>query len=93
MDLLRDAVRSSASGVLVSTQCAGPCSHGPVAALGTGVHQDGELRLVTRMLLGPLDAPHVQALAGYLRADSLLATPPALDDIVLVPSSAGTTRR
>ena len=69
MTALRDAARNGHQGVLVSTGCAGPCAHGPVVVLGTGVIEDGALRTTHAALLGPVGAAQVTALGRYLRGD------------------------
>jgi len=69
MTALRDAARNGHHGVLVSTGCAGPCAHGPVVVLGTGVVEDGALRMAHMALLGPVGPAQVTALGGHLRGD------------------------
>lgn len=75
MTALRDAARDSRHGVLVSTGCAGPCAHGPVVVIGTGVVHDGTLRAAHTALLGPVGPAQVAALGGHLRGDGPALAP------------------
>jgi len=75
MTALRNAVRSSPHGVLVSTGCAGPCAHGPVVVLGTGVVEGGTLRTAPTAVLGPVGPAQMAALAAHLRSVARVLAP------------------
>lgn len=75
MTALRHAVRSSHRGALLSTGCAGPCSHGPVVVLGSGVVQDGALHTAQQAVLGPVGPAQVAALGAHLRSAGRVLAP------------------
>lgn len=67
MSTLRAAAARSDHGVLLSTGCAGACSHGPVVTLGEGRSDDETLHVTTSAVLGPVGPTQVQALAQHLQ--------------------------
>lgn len=83
MEVLRQATRRSRSGILVSTGCAGPCSHAPVIVVGTGESSCGELEVRADAVLGPVGAADVQVLATHLQEPSTAGLPPSLDHVRL----------
>jgi hypothetical protein len=52
MEVLRQATRHSRHGILVSTGCAGPCSHAPVVVVATGQGPSGRLHVRAEAVLG-----------------------------------------
>lgn len=82
MTALREAVRHSHRGALVSTGCAGPCAQGPVVVLGEGLVDAGRLRTTPQAVLGPVRADQVRVLSGHLRSEGGLL-PAELVDVSL----------
>ena len=78
MDVLRQAAQDSELGLLMTTDCADLCAHGPVVAVGTGRHAGGALRVTTSAVLGPVDPAAVSELADHLQQPSGTALPPRL---------------
>lgn len=68
MEAMRQLAGGSRLGVLLSTPCAGACSHGPVVALGAGHDVDGRMQITLRLLVGPVATSHVADLGAYLSA-------------------------
>jgi hypothetical protein len=81
---LRAAARDSDRGVLLSTGCAGSCTHAPVVALGTGREADGTLAVLTRAVLGPVAPVHVAALGRYLQSAAPAGVPADLGGVMLL---------
>lgn len=78
MDALRQAVRRSRHGILVTTGCAGPCSHAPVVVVGTTDSTSGRLEVRPEAVLGPVGPAEVQLLAGHVRRASPAPLPASL---------------
>lgn len=78
MEVLREATRHSRHGILVSTGCAGPCSHAPVVVVGTGLSPSGGLQVRADAVLGPVGPAEVQLLAEYVRAAWVAGLPAPL---------------
>jgi len=83
MEVLREATRHSRHGLLVSTDCAGPCSHAPVVVVGTGVSPSGRLEIRTDAVLGPVGPAEVRLLAAYLLEASTARLPASLEQVRL----------
>jgi len=88
MDALREAARRSDHGVLLSTACAGSCSHAPVVVLGTGQHHSATLQVTPSAVLVPVGPAQLPALAEYLQ-DSAAPLPPTLTEVRFVMRAAG----
>ncbi|MEH3075590.1 MAG: (2Fe-2S) ferredoxin domain-containing protein [Quadrisphaera sp.] len=72
---LREAVRASRGGVLVSSPCVGACARGPVAAVGQ--REEGQEQPAAVVWLGDLDRARREALAAWVGELSGATAPPA----------------
>lgn len=84
--VLRQAVRSSARTVLVSTGCLGGCAVGPLMAVSRGTCIDGRVHAVDTCWLGPMQARSTSVLARWLveGGPSTGPVPPELRAVRLV---------
>ncbi|PWJ54923.1 hypothetical protein SAMN06264364_105132 [Quadrisphaera granulorum] len=86
---LREAVRGSRGGVLVSSPCVGGCAQAPVAAVGQ--RAEGDERPDVVVWLGSLDAGRREHLAAWVAAlgapSGSGAAPAALTDADDVPAA------
>jgi len=88
---LREAVRASRGGVLVSSPCVGACARGPVVAVGQRAEDQQQPRTV--VWLGDLDAARREEVATWVArlaegVSDALAVPSALRPAVLAVRGA-----
>lgn len=82
---LREAVRASRGGVLVSSPCVGGCAQAPVAAVGQ--REPGQERPDVVLWLGQLDAARREHLAAWVAQLGALGEPSALSGTGDVPAA------
>lgn len=86
MAAIEGLARESRLGVVMSTPCAGACSHGPVVALGAAQELFGRKRVMLRDLLGPVESGHVADLGTYLSMVGAGPLPERLEQIRVPPA-------